>query len=174
MYVANLASKPFFVVNGENDRLYPAASVRPFVELFRRAGGRVLFRPQPESGHDLEWWPEEQARIDSFIATTPRKPLPDRIVWETELTDRYHRAHWVLITELGQVAGESEFDNFNTIRSPPTLFLGRAGAPKRPLREHDTHRDRTQHQTRHNHVDLSGSRIHSDSGLPAYETLRTD
>jgi predicted esterase len=124
MYVPNLANKPLFVVSGARDRLYPAASVAPYVDLFSRAGTNVLFRPQPESGHDLRWWPAERARIDSFIQANPRDALPNRIAWETERTDRYHRAHWAMITKLGPVDGESTLDDFNTVVSQPSLFLG--------------------------------------------------
>lgn len=122
MYVPNLRNRPFFVVNGGQDRLYPVASVVPFLQLFVDAGVVVDFRPRPEAGHDMQWWDEESPRIDAFITARTRRPLPDRLVWETESAERFNRAHWLEITELGSVAGESGFDDFNEVtpRAPST------------------------------------------------------
>ena len=125
MYVTNLRNKPFFVINGGQDRLYPVDEVVPFLRLFVDAGVPVDFRPQPEAGHDMRWWAAESPNIDSFIDTQVRRPLPDRLVWETESTDRFNRAHWLVITELGPVDGESNFDDFNEITPPvPSVPIG--------------------------------------------------
>ncbi len=115
MFVANLTNRPFYIVNGETDRLYPVRSMEPFVALFRQAGTEVVFRPQARSGHSVRWWPSEAAAIDAFIEANPRRPLPNHLTWETERTDRSNRHHWLLITELGAVDGESVLDDFNTL-----------------------------------------------------------
>ena len=119
MHVANLRNKPFFVVNGGQDRLYPIASVLPFLQLFVDAGVYVDFRSRPEAGHNMQWWDEESPRIDAFIVAQTRRPLPDRLVWETESAERFNRAHWVVVTGLGDVDGETRFDDFNEIAPPP-------------------------------------------------------
>ena len=125
MYVTNLRNKPFFAINGGQDRLYPVASVVPFFQLFANAGVSIDFRPRPEAGHNMQWWAEESPNIDQFIETRPRRPLPDRLVWETESTERFNRAHWLVITELGAVAGETSFDDFNEISPPaPSVPIG--------------------------------------------------
>ncbi|MEE2792344.1 MAG: PDZ domain-containing protein [Acidobacteriota bacterium] len=118
MYVTNLRNKPFFVINGGQDRLYPVESVVPFLQLFADAGVFLDFRPKPEGGHNMQWWDEETANIDTFIGSQPRRPLPDRVVWETESSDLFNRAHWLVITELGNVDGETSFDDFNQITPP--------------------------------------------------------
>ena len=125
MHVANLRNKPFFAVNGGQDRLYPISSVVPFLQLFVNAGVYVEFRPRPEAGHNMQWWDEESPRVDAFIVAQARRPLPDRLVWETESAERFNRAHWLVITELGSVEGESDFDDFNEIASsPPSVPIG--------------------------------------------------
>ena len=122
MHVTNLRNRRFFAINGGQDRLYPVESVVPFLRLFVSAGVSVDFRPQPEAGHNMQWWDDESPNIDRFIATQSRRPLPDRLVWETESTERFNRAHWLVITELGSVVGESSFDDFNEI-TPPAPFV---------------------------------------------------
>ena len=118
MHVTNLRNKPLFVINGGRDRLYPTSSVLPFLRLFREAGVAIDFRPQEEAGHDMSWWDAEVDAMDQFMGMYTRRPLPPRLSWETEQTDRYNRAHWLVITELGAVEGEPALDPYNAINDP--------------------------------------------------------
>ena len=115
MHVTNLRNKPLFIVNGGRDPLYPAASVAPFLRLFQQAGVFLDFRPQVDAGHDTSWWDDEKPAMDAFMTDQVRRPLPARLSWETERTDRYNRAHWLVITELGAVEGEPDLDAYNTL-----------------------------------------------------------
>jgi poly(3-hydroxybutyrate) depolymerase len=109
MNVANLTNRPFFVVNNESDPLYPVRVVRPFMEAFQRYGVDLVFTAKP-GGHDTRWWPEEEDAIERFVATHVRQPHPERVRWATERTDRYNRADWVVIDELGPIDGDDERD----------------------------------------------------------------
>ena len=115
MHVTNLRNKPLFIVNGGRDPLYPVASVVPFMRLFQQAGVFLDFRSQEEAGHDVSWWDDEKPAMDAFMSEQARRPLPARLSWETERTDRYNRAHWLVITELGEAEGEPALDAYNTI-----------------------------------------------------------
>lgn len=115
LYPGNAVNKPFFIVNGGKDRLYPTRSVEPFVEHLQEIGTRVVYHPRPEAGHNTEWWPDERASFEAFVRDHPRDPLPDTLTWETERTDRYGRAHWLVIDELGRVDGESDLEETNLI-----------------------------------------------------------
>ena len=118
MHATNLRNKPLFVVNGGQDRLYPAATVVPFMRLFQEAGVFLDFRAKPEAGHNTEWWDEEAEPMAAFMADQARRPLPPRVSWETGRTDRFNRAHWLVIDELGSVEGEPDLDPYNTILDP--------------------------------------------------------
>ncbi len=109
VYALNLINKPFYIVNTENDRLYPYRTVVPYIEQWRAAGARIIFRPIDGAGHDLSWMPEETGRIEEFLATAVRDPYPDTITWQTERTDAYNRAHWVEILELGSATTDAKF-----------------------------------------------------------------
>ncbi len=125
MYVTNLRNKPLFVINGGQDRLYSVNSVVPYLRRFIDAGIELFFRPQAEAGHDMRWWGAESQNIDRFIDTQLRRPMPDRLVWETESTTSFNRAHWLVITGLGSVEGETSFDDFNEITPPaPSVPIG--------------------------------------------------
>ncbi|MBZ0112433.1 MAG: hypothetical protein K8J08_08240 [Thermoanaerobaculia bacterium] len=118
MFPINLSNKPLFVVNGAHDQLYPSWSVAPYLDLFASAGADIEFRHQPEAGHDLSWWSAEADRMDRFLRDHPRDPLPDRLAWETERTDRYERNHWLRITELGKTPDEPDLPGFDLVLQP--------------------------------------------------------
>ncbi len=125
MHVANLQNKPFLVVNGGQDRLYPLDAVGPFIQLFESANVEIDFRGLPQAGHNMDWWPDLSASIDSFIFGTSRQPLPDQLTWESENTEEFNRAHWLIIKELGSVESESQLELFNTLtRRVPDAQLG--------------------------------------------------
>lgn len=115
MFVANLVNKPLFIVNGAKDNLYPAASVAPYVDLYRRAGCKVEFRPLPDFGHTLRWWRTERDNMERFKKENPRNPYPDRLLWETEDPKKYGRAHWLVITKLGTAKNEAEMEDWNLL-----------------------------------------------------------
>ncbi len=102
LYAGNMVNKPFFIVNGGRDPLYPVAAVAPHVEMITAAGAEVTFHPQPEAGHDTSWWPTERDAFAQFVTAHPRQPHPVKLSWETERTDRYNRVHWLVIDQLGR------------------------------------------------------------------------
>ena len=105
IHIANLTNKPLFIVSGETDRLYPARLMAGFLQTFQEVGVEFVFTVKP-GGHNTRWWPEEEENIERFIEAHPRDPHPDRILWATERTDRYNRAHWVVIDEVGPTSGD--------------------------------------------------------------------
>jgi pimeloyl-ACP methyl ester carboxylesterase len=100
LFPGNFLNKPFFVVNGGRDPLYPAALVEPYVEHMSRGGVDVTYLPQPEAGHNTQWWPQVKDTFERFVSEHPRQPIPERITWETDLSSGTNRAHWLVIDKL--------------------------------------------------------------------------
>ncbi len=96
----NLKGKPLFIVNGENDPLYPARAVQPYIDLMEQAGIEYEFTMIPNGGHNTAWLPEQRPRIEKFKRDHVRDPLPDTLQWVTNRTDRYNRNHWIRIDAL--------------------------------------------------------------------------
>jgi acetyl esterase/lipase len=106
LYPNNLLNKPIYVVNGGRDRLYPTSVVEPYVLHMKKAGVAIDYHPQPQGEHNTAWWPEVKDSYEAFVASHPRKPLPDRLTWET--SDLVHnRAHWLVIDKLGGQPGDA-------------------------------------------------------------------
>jgi membrane-associated protease RseP (regulator of RpoE activity) len=116
IFPGNAVNKPLFVVNGGRDPFYPAHVVRLTIEHLNTLGGRAVFHAFPESEHSTAWWPQARGAFEEFVLDHPREPLPDRITWETERTDRFNRAHWLIIDRLGSVGGESSLPDSNLLR----------------------------------------------------------
>ena len=97
---SNLKGKPLYIVNGENDRLYPARAILPYISEMEEANADVQFTIIPNGGHNLDWMPEHRAKIDRFKESTVRDPLPDSVRWTAAFTNRYNRNHWLIIDQL--------------------------------------------------------------------------
>ena len=100
MHGNNLVNAPLYVVNGENDQLYPVVDVEPHIAWLKRMGVDVTFRPQAGAQHNTAWWPTERAPFEQFVHDHPRVAHPAALSWETERVDRFNRNRWLIINEL--------------------------------------------------------------------------
>lgn len=100
LYFENLMSRPLYIVNGENDPLYPVSSVMPFINILQEANIDHVFRAIEDGGHNTNWLPEEQPLIEQFKLDNPRDPFPAELRWVTDRSDRYNRNLWMRIEEI--------------------------------------------------------------------------
>jgi predicted esterase len=100
MHGNNLFNSPLYIVNGENDPLYPVAQVEPHIAWLKKMGVNVLFRPQAGAVHNTAWWPTERAPYEQFVHEHARVAHPVALSWETERVDRFNRNRWLVINEL--------------------------------------------------------------------------
>lgn len=100
MHGNNLVNAPLYVVNGENDQLYPVAQVEPHMAWLTRMGVNLVFRPQAGAEHNTAWWPTERAPFEQFVREHARVAHPAALSWETERVDRFNRNRWLVINEL--------------------------------------------------------------------------
>jgi poly(3-hydroxybutyrate) depolymerase len=127
LFPQNFVNKPFFIVNGGRDPLYPAALVEPYIEHMAKGGVEVKYLPQPEAGHNTQWWPRVKDDFEAFVRDHPRNPYPDRLTWETDMTAGTTRAHWLVIDKLApavQNADEAAFPDLNRFGSGPLPDFG--------------------------------------------------
>ena len=130
LFSSNLVNCPLRAVNGGRDPLYPAATVAPLIDMFRRGGVPVDFQVYPDAGHDVSWWPEERPRYEAFLAAHRRVAHPERISWETERTDRYTRFRWLVVDRLGARGSDRPLPDVNRFaagngREVPLFARGR-------------------------------------------------
>jgi len=100
LYFENLFAKPLYIVNGENDPLYPVQAIMPFIDILRETGVKHIFKPIENGGHNTNWLPQEAAQIEQFKLDNPRDPFPDRLDWIADRIDRYNRNLWLRVDEL--------------------------------------------------------------------------
>lgn len=124
MFPTNLRNKPFFVVNGGRDPLYPTSYVGPYVEHLKDKGVEVVYKPQPSGVHNTAWWPEVKDTFEAFVRNHPRNPLPDTLTWETNGSPIDNRAHWLVIDKLAPVKqSEPGLDDVNLLTDVgPMMF----------------------------------------------------
>ncbi|MEX0965141.1 MAG: hypothetical protein WDZ52_13985 [Pseudohongiellaceae bacterium] len=100
LYFENLMSRPLYIVNGEDDPLYPVSSVVPFINILQEANIDHVFRAIENGGHNTNWLPDEQPMIEQFKLENPRDPFPTELRWVADRSDRYNRNLWMRIEEL--------------------------------------------------------------------------
>ena len=100
LYPNNYLNKPFFIVNGGRDPLYPTSLVEPYIEHMRKNGVTLTYLPQAEGVHNTSWWPEVKGGYEAFVTAHPRNPLPDTLTWESDGTAIANRVDWLVIDRL--------------------------------------------------------------------------
>jgi hypothetical protein len=111
LYASNLTNKPWYIVNGGRDPLYPVAHVQTHIDAMKRLGVPLLFSPQPSAGHDTSWWRWERTPYEQFVHKYPREAHPAKLSWEVERLDKFSRIHWLVIDRLGNAPGDSTFED---------------------------------------------------------------
>lgn len=128
IFLNNLRNKPFFIVNGGLDPLYPISLVEPSIAHLNQGGVRITYLPQPDAGHDTNWWPTVKDSFESFARSHPRTPLPDTLTWEVSETRTWNRAHWLIVDSLGTTPADArDFDDLNVSGGSPIFHNGRSG-----------------------------------------------
>lgn len=122
LFPHNLVNKPFFIVNGGRDPMYPTSTVDPYIARMKDAGVDLLYKPQPNAGHDTSWWPALKDEFEKFVTDHPRNPLPDRLSWEAGAPFVPARVHWLVIDRLapspGDVASLPDVNRMSTRPAP--------------------------------------------------------
>lgn len=125
LFMHNMVNKPFFIVNGGLDPLYPTTLVEPYVKQMQAGGGVVTWLPQPEAVHNTAWWPELKEQYEAFVRKHPRTPYPDTLTWESDLRAGTGRAHWLVIDELAPYRkDEAEMPDINERVGAPEPDFG--------------------------------------------------
>lgn len=127
LFLNNLRNKPFYIVNGGKDPLYPIEGVEPSVTYMAAAGVPIVYRPQPNAGHDTSWWPSLSEDFERFVANRPRVPLPDALTWEVSETRTWNRAHWLVIDAMGTTPGDATLDDPNISAGERIFPNGKSG-----------------------------------------------
>jgi hypothetical protein len=112
LFPNNLRNKPFFVINGGQDQLYPASIVEPYVLHLQKNGVTLDYHPQPNAQHNTAWWPEMKDTFEAFVAGHPRDPHPAQLTWSAE-AGVATRAHWLVIDELKPEGVAAELPDLN-------------------------------------------------------------
>jgi hypothetical protein len=117
LFPNNLRNKPFFIVNGGLDPLYPIRMVGPYVEHLKKSGVEVMYKPQFGAAHNTRWWPELKDSFEAFVHDHPRNPLPDTLTWESSATAADKRAHWLIIEKLAAASpNQPPLDDVNRVK----------------------------------------------------------
>ncbi len=100
MHLSNLEGQRFYLRNGVKDRIVNIDVMRKYLDVIREVDVDIDYAEHADHGHDLELTREEQLEPFAHFRDFRRDPLPERLSWSTERTDRYNRRLWLVIDEL--------------------------------------------------------------------------
>jgi poly(3-hydroxybutyrate) depolymerase len=125
LFMNNMKDKPFFIVNGGKDPLYPTSTVEPYIRQMQRTGVTLQYLPQPDGVHNTAWWPDVKDTYEAFVREHPRVPLPDSLTWESDLRAAAGRAHWLVIDALApQRKDAAPLPDVNDVLGPAVPDFG--------------------------------------------------
>jgi poly(3-hydroxybutyrate) depolymerase len=97
-YFVNLANRPVYVINTDEDELYPAEKkIRPMMNLANEAGANLLYRIYTGIGHDFDYLLIELPLMARFMENHPRS-LNSSITWES--ADPGRQCMWLSIDSI--------------------------------------------------------------------------
>lgn len=100
LYPENLTGFPVLAINGGQDRLYPAESIKPLMDYFTAVGTDLTWINRPEAGHNTAWWPEMESQIRDFAEGQTRPDARSLITFRSGTETPENRIDWVAITAL--------------------------------------------------------------------------
>lgn len=106
-YFINLFNRPCYVVNTDQDQLYPDKEIRLTMELAQRAGANIFYRIYTGIGHSFDYALKEIPLMAKFIATHIRIANPPVIKWETAYP-KLGRCMWLAIDSI-KADGQAEW-----------------------------------------------------------------
>jgi len=110
-YFVNCANRPLYVINTDEDELYPAETkIRPMMELANEAGADLLYRIYTGIGHDFAYLETELPLIAKFMDNHPRSLNP-RIVWES--ADPGRQCMWLSIDSITDEGHTDWYKDYN-------------------------------------------------------------
>jgi pimeloyl-ACP methyl ester carboxylesterase len=136
LFPNNLLNKPFFIVNGGRDQLYPTSAVEPYVRHLQRGGVSLAYEPQPNGAHNTAWWPDVKDSFEEFVRDHQRDPYPATLTWQTEepadlkvrttpaQASRLGRAHWLMIDKLSAPRAENPLSDLNEFAAGESANFG--------------------------------------------------
>ena len=114
-HVSNLADQRFLLIYGEKDKLVPLKHLTKYMELFEANGTAIDWHVLDGQKHSLTIPAPLEQDLARFLFRTTRDPLPDRLSWATERTDRYARRSWLVIDELEEPGPDHVVDETNLL-----------------------------------------------------------
>ena len=123
-YPRNLLNRPIRAANGAYDAIYPASELRLIYDQMLLLGVGLEWSVYG-TGHDLSFFADEEAQSEAFIERVVRRPLFERVIWETD-DSAVGRCDWVRIDRVADVGNNAPFDNVNLWYPPGSGDFGAA------------------------------------------------
>ncbi len=124
VHLRGLLDRPAYVVNTDQDSLYPSAALRPVFEALAGLRAPVLWHEITGYRHDPSYLPAERSAILAWMDGVRRDALPAVVHWEGADAERGGGADWIRVTALAPGAEHRVFPDVNPLLPPGKPRIG--------------------------------------------------
>ncbi len=113
LYPSNMSNLPLYVINTDNDHIYPSSRMIKTIDMAREAGANIFYREYNGFGHDFNFSAEELPRLERYFKRNSRNSTPHHLQWKTA-QDEFSKVFWLKINEVTDGDRANWHKDYNT------------------------------------------------------------
>lgn len=113
LYPSNMRNLPLYVINTDEDHIYPSSRMIKTIDIAREAGANILYKEYNGFGHDFNFSAEELPRLERYFKRNSRNSIPHHLQWKTA-QDKFSKVFWLKINEVTDADRASWHKDYNT------------------------------------------------------------
>ena len=113
LYPNNMSNVPLYVINTDEDYIYPSSRMIKTIDMAKEAGANILYKEYIGFGHDFNFSAEELPRLERYFKRNSRNSIPHHLQWKTA-QDEFSKVFWLKINEVTDGDRASWHKDYNT------------------------------------------------------------
>lgn len=113
LYPSNMSNLPLYVINTDEDHIYPSSRMIKIIDMAREAGADIFYKEYNGFGHDFNFSAEELPRLERYFKRNSRDSIPHHLRWKTAQED-FSTLFWLKINEVSDGDRATWHKDFNT------------------------------------------------------------
>ena len=123
LYPSNMSNLPLYVINTDQDYIYPSSRMIKTIDLAREAGANIFYKEYNGFGHDFNFSAEELPRLERYFKRNSRNSIPHHLQWKTA-QEEFSTLFWLKINEVTGGDRATWHKDFNTKLLDESVMIG--------------------------------------------------
>lgn len=123
LYPSNMSNVPLYVINTDEDYIYPSSRMIKTIDMAREAGANIFYKEYNGFGHDFNFSAEELPRLERYFKRNSRNSIPHHLEWKTA-QEEFSTLFWLKINEVTDDDKAAWHKDFNTKLLDESVHFG--------------------------------------------------